>query len=199
MIALALVIAMLVLLGLIAVLGLFGTLATVEICESNGTTPTITHNVSNLNIGSTDATGITPASYPLEPSTNAFEKWVRWHVSANADGNTIDNLKVWISTGSNPQANVTFKTNARESSYDGAQTYDTTNGPLATDRSATYDYTQNMPTSEPTGANMGIGGSLSGSITTTGYSDYCIFQGQVGSGATEGSSVTFTFAYDETA
>jgi hypothetical protein len=172
------------------------TLATVEICESNGAGETVSHNISNLNIGSTDASALTPASYPLEPSTNAFEKWVRFHVSANADGNTIDNLKVWISTGANPQSYVTFKTNCRESSYDGAQTYAQ---PSATDRSATYDYTQNMPVSEPTGANLGIGGSLSGSITTTGYSDYCIIQGQVGASATEGSSVTLTFQYDETA
>ena len=31
---------------------------------------------------------------------------------------------------------------------------------------------QTMPTSEPGSANLGIGGSLSGALTGTGYSDY---------------------------
>jgi len=184
---------------ILALLLLFGTLATVEICESNTSSETITHNITNLNIGSNDSANLTPATYPLSPSTRSYEKWVRFHVSANPDTNTLDNWKVWISTGSNPQSNVTFRTNCTETGYGGAQTYDTTSGPQNTDRESTYDYDHDAPTSEPTGPNLGEGGVLGDPITTTGYTDYCIIQGVVGSAATEGDSVTWTFAYDETA
>lgn len=173
--------------------------ATVSIAESNTSSETVTASVTNLNIGSSDTVNLTPATYPMPGTGRSYQKWVRFNVSANGDSNTIDNLKVWISTGSNPQSNVTFRTNAAESgTYAGAETFDTTNGPQNTDEETALNYDNDMPTSEPTGPNVGIGGSLSGSITTTGYSDYIIIQG-VAASATVGDSVTFTFAYDETA
>lgn len=187
---------------MLAIIALYGALATVTLDESNTSSQTQNVDVANLNVGSTDASELVPASYPLQPSTRSYEKWIRLNVSANADTNTIDNMKGWISTGSNPQPDAngpTFKTNMREAAYDGAQVYDTSNGPQNTDRSATYDYTQNVATSEPSGANIGIGGALAGTITTTGYSDYIIIQAVVPSGSTIGNQVTFTFAYDEVA
>ena len=126
--------------------------ATVEIDESNGTTPTITHNITNSNMGSTEAVNLDPVAYPITPGNNSFEKWQRIHVSNIGTSSKIDNLKVWRTTALG--ANATHKTNAREASYDGAQVFDTVNGPLATDRSATYHYTQTMPTSVPSGANV---------------------------------------------
>lgn len=166
--------------------------ATVEISESNGAGETVTDGVSNINFGDTDAANLDPTQYPISPGNNSYEKWERLHVSANPDGNTIDNIRVYISSGTNPQNNATLKTNCTTSGYSQAS-YST---PVKTTSTVA---TNDMPTSEPGSANLGIGGSLSGSITSTGYSDYCVMQCQVGSGATQGGSWTITFAYDETA
>jgi hypothetical protein len=106
----------------------------------------------------------------------------------------IKNLKVWASAGLG--TGCTHKTNARESSYDGAQTFAQ---PSATDRSATYDYTQTMPTTTPTGANLGINGSLTGELTATGKSDYLVMQIQTTGSAVAGTSVTMNYQYDEIA
>jgi hypothetical protein len=171
--------------------------ATVEICESNGTTPTITHNITNSNMGSTEAVNLDPVAYPITPGNNSFEKWQRIHVTDIGTSSKIDNLKVWRTDAL--AAEATHKTNAREASYDGAQVFDTANGPLATDRSATYDYTEAMPTSEPTGANLGIGGALAGALTAAGYSDYLVHQIQTTASAVAGATCTMNYQYDETA
>jgi hypothetical protein len=172
--------------------------ATVEICESNGTTPTITHNVTNLNMGSTDAANLDPVANPIVPGANSFEKWVRFHVTDMGGSSKIDNLKIW---GEALAAEAAHKTNCRTSSYDGAQTFPTGagEGPKATDRSATYDYTQTMPTSEPASANLGIGGALAGALTDVGYSDYEVSQIQTTVSAVAGNTTDRSFQFDETA
>ena len=171
--------------------------ATVSVAESNGTTPTVTPSITNTNMGSTDAVNLVAATYPITAGTNSFEKWQRFDVTAMGGSSKIKTLKVWSSAGLS--ANCTHKTNARETVYGGAQTFDTVNGPLATDRSATYGYTQTMPTSTPSGANLGIGGSLSGEITVAGFSDYLVMQIQTTGAAVAGTSVTMNYQYDEVA
>lgn len=168
--------------------------ATVEICESNGAGETISHNIANLNYGSADAKELVAASYPITQGANSFEKWVRFHVTAMGGVSAVDNLRIWR-TGS-LGANVTHKCNLRTTSYDGAQTYAQ---PSATDRSATYDYAQAMPTSEPATANLGIGGSLTGQLVDVGYSDYFVSQIQTTASATAGASTTISFEHDEIA
>lgn len=167
--------------------------ATVEICESNGAGETITHNITNTNMGSTDAAALDPVANPVTPGNNTYEKWQRVHVTAMGGSSKIDNLKVW---GAALGANATHKTNARTATYGGAQTYA---APSASDRSATYGYTQTMPTSAPSSANLGIGGSLTGTITAAGYSDYLVMQIQTTSSATAGNTTTMSYQYDETA
>lgn len=171
--------------------------ATVEICESNGTTPTVNHNITNSNMGSTEAVNLDPVAYPITPGNNSFEKWQRIHCTDIGSSSKLDNFKVWR-TGS-LGANASHLTNARTAGYEGAQTFDTVNGPLATDRSATYKYTQAMPTSTPASANLGIGGSLSGNLAAPGYSDYLIHQIQTTGSATAGATCTMNYQYDETA
>lgn len=170
--------------------------ATVSIAESNGTTPDVTAAITSTHMGTTDTVNMTAGTAnAITAGSNSMEKWQRFNVSANASSNTIKNLKVWASavlTGSD-----VHKTNARTAGYEGAQTFDTVNGPLTTDRSGTYDYSQTMPTSEPGTANVGIGGSLTGEITTTGYSDYMVMQIQTNSGTTAGKTVTMYYQYDE--
>lgn len=166
--------------------------ATVEIDELNGTTAgTTTHNITNTNMGSQEAVNLDPVAYPITPGNNSYEKWQKIHVTAMGGSSKIDNLKIWR-TGS-LGANATHVTNARTSSYGGAATLAT---PTASSSSVA---TQTMPTSAPGSANLGIGGSLSGSLTATGSSDPLVHQIQTTGSATAGSTTTMNYQYDETA
>lgn len=165
--------------------------ATVSIAESNGAGETVTASITNSNMGSTDAVNLTAATYPITAGENSYEKWQRFNVTNMGGSTAVKNLKVWR-TGSLSGSDA-HVTNARESSYGGAETYAQ---PTA---SASSVATQTMPTSEPTGANLGIGGSLSGELTATGYSDYLVHQLQTDSGTTAGASVTMNYQYDEVA
>jgi len=173
--------------------------ATVSIAETNGTAPgTETASITNSNLGDADAVNLVAADYPVAPSTNSFEKWQKFNVTSMGGSSKVKTLKVWrpgaLGTG------ATHKTNARETSYAGAETY---NDPSKTDRSATYHYSQTMPTSEPAGANLGIGGSLTGEITAVGKSDFLVHQLQLDGTAVAGVTLTgangMTYKYTEVA
>lgn len=165
--------------------------ATVEIDEANGAGETLTHNISDTDMGSADSATVDPVANPITPGNNSYEKYQKIHVTAMGGSSLIDVLKIWR-TGA-LGANATHLTNARESSYGGAPTYAT---PVATGSSVA---TQTMPTSEPSGANLGIGGSLSGSLSGTGSSDYLVHQIQTTGSATAGSTSTMNYQYRETA
>lgn len=165
--------------------------ATVEIDEFNGAGETATHDISNTNMGSVDSAELDPVANPVIPGENTFEKWQKIHVTAMGGSSLIDNLKVWR-TGSLGGSAIHL-TNARESSYGGAETYAT-----PTDSDSTVA-TETMPTSEPTGANLGISGNLGGELNSTGSSDYLVHQIQTDAGDTAGSESTMNYQYDETA
>lgn len=164
--------------------------ATVQIDESNSVSETQTANITNTNMGSTDAANLDPVAFPVTPGNNTYEKWQRFHVTAMGGSSKIDNLQVWRTSALGGSA--VHKTNARTSSYAGAETF-------ATPTASASTYTQTMPTSDPGAANLGIGGSLAGSRTTTGYSDYLIHQIQTNGADTAGSTSTMNYQYDETA
>ncbi len=166
--------------------------ATVEIDEGNGSAAgTLTHNITNSNMGSTDAVNLDPVANPVAPGADTYEKWQKVHVTSMGTSSKIDNLKIWR-TGALGGSAV-HVTNARTASYGGAPTGTTpivTNSTLAT---------QTMPTSAPGSANLGIGGSLSGNLTATGSSDFLIHQIQTNASDTAGSTSTMNYQYDETA
>lgn len=164
--------------------------ATVEICESNGAGETVTHDIANSNMGNVDAAQLDPVANPVTPGNNTYEKYQRIHVTAMGGSSAIDNLKIWR-TGALGGAAV-HVTNVRETSYTPAA-YAI---PLATDSTVA---TQTMPTSEPTGANLGIAGALAGQLTAAGYSDYLVHQIQTDPGDTAGATTTMNYQYDETA
>jgi hypothetical protein len=168
--------------------------ATVSIEESNGAGPSLTASITNTNMGSTDAVNLVAATYPITAGTNSYEKWQKFNVTAMGGSTAIQNLQVWASAGLS--ANCTHKTNARTSSYGGAQSY---NQASATDRSATYAYTQTMPTAAPGAANLGIAGTLAGVLSGTGKSDYLVMQIQTTGSAVAGATVTMNYQYDEIA
>lgn len=165
--------------------------ATVEIDEANGAGETLTHGISNCHMGSVDSADMDADDNPIVPGDNTYEKWQKFHVTAMGGSTKINNLKVWR-TGS-LAAEAVHVTNARESSYGGAETYAQ---PVATDSAVAA---QTMPASEPTGANLGIGGALAGELTATGSSDYLIHQIQSTVSAVAGATATQNFQYDEVA
>lgn len=168
--------------------------ATVEIDEANGAGETLTHSITNSNMGSTDAVNLDPVAYPVTPGNATYIKYQKIHVTAMGGSSKIDNLKVWRTGSLGTGGTHTHITNARTASYAGALTYAT---PVATTPVATV--TQTMPSSVPGTANLGIGGSLTGSLTATGSSDYLGHQITTDSSATAGSTTTMNYQYDETA
>lgn len=167
--------------------------ATVEIDESNGVGETITHNITNSNMGSTDAVNLDPLTYPLTPNTRTYIKYQKIHVTNIGTSSKIDNLKVWRTGALGTGGTHAHVTNARTAAYAGALAYAT---PVNT-AVATVD--QVMPSSVPATANLGIGGALAGNLVAAGYSDYLGHQITTDASATAGSTSTMNYQYDETA
>ena len=165
--------------------------ATVEICESNGAGETITHNITHSNMGSTDAVNLDPVANPVTPGNRTYAKYQRFHVTAMGGSSAISGLKVWR-TGALGGA-ATHVTNARTATYGGAAVYAQ---PVAT---AIAGVDQAMPTAAPASANLGIAGSLAGSLAAIGYSDYLIHQIATNAADVAGATATLNLQYDETA
>lgn len=164
--------------------------ATVEIDEANGAGETLTHNITDTDMSTQDSATTDPVANAVTPGNNTMEKYQKIHVTAMGGSSKIDNLQVWR-TGALGGAAV-HKTNARTTSYAGAATY-------STPTTSASSFTQTMPTSDPGAANLGIGGSLAGSLTATGSSDYLVHQIQTNASDVAGSTSTMNYQYDETA
>jgi len=167
--------------------------ATVEIDEANGAGENLTHNITNSNMGSTDAVNLDPVAYPLTPNTRTYIKYQKIHVTNIGTSSKIDNLKVWRTGALGTGGTHAHVTNARLTSYGGALAYAT---PVNT---AVTGVDQTMPSSVPATANLGIGGSLTGALTAAGSSDYLGHQITTDASATAGSTSTMNYQYDETA
>lgn len=165
--------------------------ATVEVCESNGAGETITHNIVDSDMGNTDSATVDPVAFPVTPGNNTYEKFQRIHVTAMGGSSKIDNLQVWR-TGALGGA-ATHLTNARTATYGGSLAYATP------DTTEAVSSTQTMPSADPAAANLGIGGSLTGSLTAAGYSDYLNHIIKTNGSDTAGSTSTMNYQYDETA
>lgn len=166
--------------------------ATVVLSETNGVGATVTDDIRNCAFGDTDAPNLFPlANYDISFGTNSYEKWIRLKVTSLGGSTSVSNLRVWI-TGE-LRSGDGIKTNARTSGYGGAATYTTPTTSTSTVA------TQTMPTAEPATANLGIGGSLSGSLTAAGYSDYLVMQLQTAAAAGAGTyrNLVLHVAYDE--
>jgi hypothetical protein len=165
---------------------------TCTIREQYGTSPgTSQANVSNLNVGDESNYEIVVADHPIKVTEHSYEKWfVMYFTSAGSE--TVSNFKTWISGGS-LETYADLKTNCNESSM-ADESYAT---PVKTVSSiAVEDYAE----SEPSGQNISVGGSLSGSISSyPNETDYIVMQYQTASGHALGaiSQLTLTFQWDE--
>jgi len=97
--------------------------ATVRINEYNGAGATETTNITNSNMGSTDAVNLDPTAFPIVNGSNSFEKWQKLEVTDMGGSTSIQNLQTWRTTSLG--ANATHLTNARTSSYGGAASFTT--------------------------------------------------------------------------
>lgn len=174
--------------------------ASVYINETNGTlaSPVETVDPANLNMGSIAASNMVPSAYPVVAKLDghAFEKWIHFYLSDLGGSIIVDNFKVWLSSlGGGWRTGEGMSTNARTSAYV-ATTYPVA-GAVDTDSSVA---TQVMPETEPSGANIGIAGTLAGQMTSApAYSDYLVIQLDV-SALTPAGAVnqkTLTFQWDE--
>lgn len=165
--------------------------ATIEICESNGAGETVSHNITNTNMGSSDAADLNPVSYPVLPGDRTYAKYQRIHCTSLGTSSKIDNLKVWR-TGALGGA-ATHVTNAGTGANYSAKSYAT---PVST---SIADVDNAMPTSTPASANLGIATSLTGALTAAGYSDYFVHQIITDAADIAGSTSSISYQYDETA
>jgi len=165
--------------------------ATVVINEYNGAGADKTANITNSNMGSTDAVNLNPVTYPVVPGANTYEKFQKIDVTSMGGSSKIDNLKIWR-TGALGGTAVHL-TNARTASYAGAAVY------AQPTTSVSLLATETMPSSVSATANLGIAGTLAGSLTTEGLSDYLVHQIQTNVADVVGSTSTMNYQYDETA
>lgn len=163
--------------------------ATVTISESNGAGETVTASITNTNMGSTDAVNLDPVANPVTPGDRTYAKYQRINVGDISTSSAILNLKIWRTSALGGAA--THVTNAGETTDYSVKTYAT---PVNT---AIADVDNAMPTSAPTTANLGIGGSLSGTLTANGYSDYLVHQIISNAADIAGSTSTMNYQYDE--
>ncbi|MDX1279408.1 hypothetical protein [Oceanihabitans sediminis] len=147
---------------------------------------------TNLNLGSTNARDLAPTTYPITAGTYSYSKWVVGNWSGSFT--RVENLKFWCSaSGTGYVTDEILNFSGTTSSYDGTDTYSTptTNADSQADNALVF--------SEPGSANIGIGGSLTGSLEAAGESDFIVIQASIDSGASPGATQTktFTLQYDE--
>jgi len=148
---------------------------------------------TNLNLGSTNAANLAPSTYPVTAGTYSYAKWVRGMWTGTFT--RIDNIQFWKSAGAYVSHEALF-TSATTGTFAATAFKTPTNSQEA--KAPTT-----MPTADPGTQNIGVGGSLSGSITssTAGSNecDYIVVQMSVGSDASAGATntKTFTLQYDE--
>lgn len=153
--------------------------------EANGAGETVS-TPTNINFGSTDAKDLVALTYPITAGTNSFEKWIRAAFSGTF--NIIDNIQFWKSAGA--------YVSEEGIDWSGATALASYAQPTQTESTVA---TTVLPTADPDTANVWIAGSLSGTLTSAGTSDYIVMQMQIGSGAAAGAvnTKTFTLQYDE--
>ncbi len=167
--------------------------ATVEIDEQNGRSdaPTLTHNIANTNMGSSDAPNLDPTKSPVAPGENTCEKWQLIHVIDISTSTRIQNIKIWRSGGLGEGA--THLCNLSVTKYLGAAVYTTPTTAIS------LVAIEIMPESAPGTANLGINGSLTGTIVDNGYSDFFVHQIQTDPKALSGNTSSINYQYDEIA
>ena len=138
-------------------------------------------NVSTFNIGDVDSANITPGpTNAILAGENAYIKYNKWKCTTFGALNQIDDLRQWRDSGGY-STGVSVDCSLRTSGYS-QPAYATPNKTTYTD--------QTYPVADPGSANLGIGGSLTGTITAINqYSDRLKWQVHT-TGSTPAGSLT---------
>ena len=163
-----------------------------EIDESNQASETIEHGISEILAGSVDAFDLNPVSSPISPGDNSFEKWLRWHFTDLGGASAVGGLKFWCEA---PPAETSLHFNGHtvQGSYEGANHRQTSYSEPDTANTRTPE---DVPTSAPVSANIGIGGLLTGQLAAPGFSDYLLVQVRTTVDATVGDTLVASFGYE---
>lgn len=161
--------------------------AAFQFSEFNGAGTTETTNVSNFNVGSVDSANIVPGpANAITAGNNAYVKYHKAKCTTFGALNQVSDLRFWKSSGTYTTG-VTIDCNLKTSAYSAAS--------YATPALSTYT-DQAMPVADPGSSNLGIGGSLSGTITAQDqYSDYLKWQLHTTASTPAGSMNTLTFTF----
>jgi hypothetical protein len=126
------------------------------------------------------------STYPVAAGVNSFEVWLQGHFTGVF--NAVYDKRFWMSTDFSPNTGLVVKFTGNQTVY--AQPTNATSS-IAT---------STIGTSDPGTANVTFGGSLTSSITTSGYTDFVVLQLQTTTAAPAGdtSLATFSLSYVET-
>lgn len=165
--------------------------ATLEIDELNQL-GLLTHGIVNLNTGNADGPNlaVTP-DVAIRAGQNAYVKYHKLHFTDLGTASSVQNLRIWV-TGVFA-AGEAIQTNLWTT--DGGYQRVTFQTPTP------ITYAANpILTADPGTANLGIGSSLTGSLTGPGSSDIWKWQYQTALNTPSGAVPTkqFMFAWDET-
>lgn len=163
--------------------------ASVTFSEYNGAGSTRSADISTMNFGSTDASDLTPASYPIQAGSYSYEKYFK--VDFGGTFNYVGSLFWYKSAGAYQTDEVINCTGSQTA----AITYAT-----PTD-SASSKATAPIGTSLPSTMTIQLGenDSVTGSLTAAGSTNYFVMQTET-SASTEPGDVnqkTFTLQWTE--
>jgi hypothetical protein len=178
--------------------------ATVILGETNGAGKTYYNHtgsgLSKLDMGGLDSYEIDPVANPIIAGQNSFEKYIQFEVTNMGTSSAIKNFRVWMSTGTVTAPDYLY-TNLQtvQGTYDTHKKVDDTGytQPVGGTTASTIA-TRAIPTTNE-GVNLGIGGSLTGSLAAVGKSDYLVMQLHIDGGTTAGQTLQLSFQYDEVA
>jgi hypothetical protein len=151
-----------------------------------GTSQDLGSSGNLINFQNVDGIGSsTYTSYPVPAGSNSYEIWLRGHFTGTF--NSIYDIRFWMSTDFSPNTGLTIKVKSNQATY-GQPTNATSSIATST-----------ISTSDPGTTNVSIAGSLSSSLSTSGYSDYVVLQLQTTTAAPAGdtSLATFSMSYIE--
>lgn len=140
---------------------------------------------TNLNLISTNTANGSTSIYPVVAGSYTYEK--KFKIAFGGTFTSISAIKFYKSDGALVTGEVL--------NYTGQVT--TWSSPT---NSVSSDADTAIPTSEPSTANVSITGTLSGSLSAAGSSDWIVLQGSYSANTSAGSTneKTFTFSWTET-
>jgi len=122
---------------------------------------------------------------PISAGNNSYEVFLLGHLTGTF--NRIDGFRFWMSTNYSPSTGLHVFFSGQHPIY------------LQPANGTSSIATSSIPVADPGSTNVTIGGSLSGSLVASGYTDNLVLQLRTDTNAPAGdtSLATFTLTYNE--